>query len=56
MVGAHMKKKDKYKEYYDYICPKCSTKIFIEKGKKMPSMFCRKCLQSNQLTVLRLIR
>ena len=54
---ADIDKFDIYEEeYYDYICPKCSTKIFIEKGKKMPSMFCRKCLQSNQLTVLRLIR
>lgn len=48
-------KKDKNKEYYDYICPKCLTKVFIEKGKKMPSMFCRNCLKTKQLTVLRMI-
>lgn len=48
-------KKDKSKEYYDYICPKCLTKISVEKGKKLSSMYCRNCLKEKQLNMLRLI-
>lgn len=48
-------KKDKTREYYIYICPKCREKLFVEKNRRAPSLFCRNCLKNKQLNMLRLI-
>lgn len=47
--------KIKTKEYYEYICPKCKTKIKVDKGKRVPSLYCRNCLKVNQLSMIRMI-
>ena len=39
-------KKDKTREYYIYICPKCREKLFVEKNKRVPSLFCRNCMKN----------
>lgn len=43
------------KQMYEYICPKCKTKIEAEKDKRLPSMYCENCRRSKQLTMLRRI-
>lgn len=43
------------KEYYEYICPKCKTKIKVDKGKRVSSLYCTKCIKTRQLSMLRLI-
>lgn len=43
------------KQYYEYICPKCKTKIKVDKGKRVPSLYCRNCLKVNQLSMIRMI-
>lgn len=48
-------KKDNSKEYYNYICPKCRIKISVEKDKRVLSLYCKNCMKSNQLNMLRLI-
>ncbi len=50
-----MGRKTKEKDMVEYICPKCRTKIVVEKGKRVPSLYCKNCLKSKQLTMLRLI-
>jgi len=50
-----MGRKTKEKDMVEYICPKCRTKIAVEKGKRVPSLYCKNCLKSKQLTMLRLI-
>lgn len=50
-----MGRKTKEKDMVEYICPKCRTKITVEKGKRVPSLYCKNCLKSKQLTMLRLI-
>ncbi len=45
----------KIKEMVEYICPKCKMKISVEKGKRVPSLYCRNCLKNKQLIMLRLI-
>ncbi len=50
-----MGRKAKDKNTLEYICPKCKTKIAVEKGKRVPSLYCKNCMKSKQLTMLRLI-
>ncbi len=50
-----MGRKTKEKDMLEYICPKCKTKITVEKGKRVPSLYCKNCMKSKQLTMLRLI-
>ncbi len=40
----------------DYICPKCKKKVSVEEGNRLPSVFCRNCMRSRQLIMLRMIR
>ena len=47
--------RNKSKEYYEYICPKCKTKIKVDKDKRVPSLYCRNCIKTKQLSMLRLI-
>lgn len=39
-----------------YMCPKCRTKVFVKEGKRLPSLYCRNCMKTGQLTMLRMIQ
>lgn len=47
--------KNKTKEYYEYICPKCKTKIKVDKGERVQSLYCKSCIKAKQISMLRLI-
>lgn len=47
--------KNATKQYYEYICPKCRTKIKVDREKRVPSLYCTKCIKTRQLSMLRLI-
>ncbi|MDE6621529.1 MAG: hypothetical protein K2K74_13810 [Lachnospiraceae bacterium] len=40
----------------EYICPKCRTKVSVKEGKRLPSLYCRNCMKTRQLTMLRMIQ
>lgn len=40
----------------EYICPKCRIKVSVKEGKRLPSLYCRNCMKSKQLTMLRMIQ
>ncbi len=40
----------------EYVCPKCRTKVTVKEGKRLPSLYCRNCMKTNQLTMLRMIQ
>ena len=54
-IRGRIMAKNKVKEYYEYICPKCRTKIKADKEIRVPSLYCRNCMKTKQLSMLRLI-
>ena len=40
----------------EYICPKCMTKVTVEAEKRILSLYCRNCMKTKQLNMLRLIQ
>jgi len=40
----------------EYICPKCMTRITVAAEKRLLSLYCRNCMKTKQLNMLRLIQ
>ncbi len=48
-------KQQKELQIQEYICPKCLTKVTAQNGKRLSSVYCRNCMKSKRLTMLRII-